>query len=772
MGAIYHLDFETYSAAPFGRGKDSVSAYKYAEDSTTEILIMAVAKDDEAVKVWSSSKVDFAYQNKEGSNAIALLQEAIETGGKIYAHNAQFEDAIATQLLQKTFGLKPPSVEQWRCTAAMARRAAIPSSLAAVGEFLNIEKAKDKSGGKLIAKFSKPRKPTKNNPSTRIHPQDDPEDFARFVDYCRQDVEAEREVHKRLAAFELKGLVLDSFLFDLRMNKRGVPVNVKALHHVNNLINDYNERVAAEFKEITGLNPTQRDRVHEWMVERGYPFQTLQAASVDTVIDSGGGNMTKEAFKALKLRSNLSYAATKKVPAMLRIACADGFARGCLLWAGAERTHRWAGKFIQPQNFKRSTKASKQAYEMLCEGADIETIEMLFGPFLEVVASCIRHFIHWEEGDLLQADFSSVEARGGPWLCGGKNKLEMFARDEPIYETMASKIFGVPVQQVIDEDSAGDSEKRFIGKQAELGCTYNMGRPKFRATCENYKYRPSKEMVEHFKTRWPKLLAKAKAICEVEEPFEKREIKFPALPFVQFRNKLEKGNFVGRAFDVVAYRKNGTKRTVVDSAKPTPQEWHDLCFDDLANRAVTAWRQDNPEVVSSWKTIDKAAKDALRNPGKVFNGTEKISFGVTDAPGFRALVMKLPSGHILVYPKAKLVWAGGADVEIDLSDDFNTEIQFWGKVPMKSTWGWCKTYGGKLLENATQAICGDFMANGACIAEKAGYSAFMLVHDELIGPKLPGQDFETLCNHLCTLPDWAEGMPLAADGKTMPFYMK
>ena len=112
MGAIYHLDFETYSAAPFGRGKDSVSAYKYAEDPTTEILIMAVAKDDEAVKVWSSSKVDFAYQNKEGSNAIALLQEAIETGGKIYAHNAQFEDAIATQLLQKTFGLKPPSVEQ------------------------------------------------------------------------------------------------------------------------------------------------------------------------------------------------------------------------------------------------------------------------------------------------------------------------------------------------------------------------------------------------------------------------------------------------------------------------------------------------------------------------------------------------------------------------------------------------------------------------------------------------------------------------------------
>ena len=428
---------------------------------------------------------------------------------------------------------------------------------------------------------------------------------------------------------------------------------------------------------------------------------------------------------------------------MLGAACPDGMVRGSLMWSGAERTHRWSGRIIQPQNFRRPTiKGTEQAYKMLCNGTDIDTIEMLFGPFLEVVASSIRHFIDWPGGKLNQADFSSVEARGAAWLCGGKKKLEMFRNDEPIYETQAANIFGVTVAHVIARNKAGDSEMRFIGKQAELGCTYQMGRPKFRGTCENFKYQPSQAMVEAFKPRFFAMLKRVKLLCQ---------------------------------FRVWAYHKGGACRHVVDPSNPTPQEWLDLTYDDLADRAVTTWRQDNPEIVASWKWLDLAAKDAIRHPGKIFKGTDKISFGVTNKPGFRALVMKLPSGHTLIYPKAKLVWKGDPPKEgesIDWSDNYNTEIQFWGKIPMAQKWGWCKTYGGKLLENATQGICGDFMANGAVEAAKHGYEAFMLVHDELIGPQHPGQDHETLCKHLCNLPPWAAGMPLAAEGATIPFYKK
>lgn len=822
MSDFFEIDFETYSEADL----NSFGAYRYAADESTEILIMSISKNGNKPVSWScidptSSLLDYG----EGQ-AVNLLQEAIETEAPIYAHNAQFEAAICKYLLFKTFGIQPPKLTQWRCTAAMARRAAIPSSLEGCGEFLEIKKAKDSAGSRLIKQFSCPRKPTRNDPRTRIFPTDAPEDFGRFIDYCERDVEAEGEIKNRLKAFELKCAILESFQFDLAMNDRGVPVNVPALIKVNALINEYTERLTRQFMEVTGLTPGQRSKCLEWFRERGYPFEDLQAAQVDTMLENGRNGwelrfveyeraleaeawfdaqgrpagkerkawmktnarrlperlmapkmqpveMTEEAFKMLEVRSKVSYAAVKKVPTMLGAACPDGYVRGSLLWAGAERSHRWAGRIIQPQNFRRPTiKGTELAYKMICEGADIDTIEMLFGDFLEVVASMIRHFIHWPGGNLNQGDFSSVEARGAAWLCGCKRKLQMFERDEPIYETQAANIFGVSVSTVIAAHEAGDSEMRFIGKQAELGCTYNMGRPKFRGTCEGFKYQPSQKMVEEFKPRYFKILNRAKILCSSPTPFEKREIKFPSINCAQFRNLTRGGKFAGRGFTIWAYRKDGTKRAVVDIDNPTPAEWLDLCYDDLSDRAVTAWRNDNPEIVSAWKTLDTAAKDAIRNPGTIFKATDKISFGVTNAPGFRALVLKLPSGHTLIYPRAKLAWKGEPGEPVDWNDDYNTEIQFWGKIPMKGVWGWCSTYGGKLLENATQAICGDFMANGAVVAARNGYETFMLVHDELIGPQHPGQDHKTLCRHLCTLPAWAQGMPLAADGNTIPFYKK
>jgi DNA polymerase len=636
-------------------------------------------------------------------------------------------------------------------------------------------------------------------------PGDDPEAFRQFGEYCRQDVETERAAHKVLHAFELDGEVLESFQFDLRMNDLGVPVNVEALKRADKMINEYSGRLTRQFREITGLNPTQRDKAHKWLRARGYPYPNLQAGNVDEVLANGRNGwqaryieiprerqgeewleenpdkplpakftapklqpveMTEEAFEALRIRSLVSFAAVKKVPTMLNAVCPDGRVRGALMWSGAERTHRWAGRIIQPQNFRRpSFKGTEQAYKMLCEGADIDTLEMLFAPFLEIIASCIRHFIQLPDGQqMLQADYSAVEARGNPWLCGAEQTLQLFRDEVPVYELMAAKIFGIDLSQVT-------TDERFVGKQAILGCGYNMGRPKFRGTCESYNFTPPESMVDEFKPRFRKQLAMQRNRAEIPEPWDEFEVKFPG--FIWARNRNGKD---GRTFGVYAYRKatpgkSAVVRKIADPDNPTAEEWLDLTYDDLADRAVTTWRTDNPEIVQAWKHIDTAAKDAIKNPGKVFKATPKISFGVTEKPGFRALVMRLPSGHTLVYPQPKLVWKGDNPTP-DWSDYYNIEIHFWGKVPMKSTWGWCKTYGGKLLENATQAVCGDLMAHGAVNASKHGYNAFMLVHDEMLAAKEDGQELEELCRLICELPKWAKGMPLAADGNVIPFYMK
>lgn len=787
----YHLDFETYSEADL----KSYGAYRYASDTTTEILIFSIAINDERPLIW-----DILHCCGENQDAKDLFQRALKSGYPIYAHNAQFEAAICKYNMAKA---NTPSLGQWRCTAAMARRAAIPSSLAGCGEFLNIEKAKSTEGKALIRKFSIPRKPTKKDPRTRILPQDDREAFKRFCEYCRQDVEAEREIHKTLKAFELKGEVLKAFQFDLRMNDLGVPVNVEALRTVDGMINEYTARLTEEFRDMTGFNPTQRAIALAWLQHRGYPFDNLQAANVDILLENGpdgwemryveyeraaeGRNwlaenddkplpakfkspklqpvkMTKEAFHAIGIRAKISFAAVKKVPTMLNAACPDGRVRGALLWSGAERTHRWAGRIIQPQNFRRPTfKGTEQAYKLLCAGEDIDTIEMLYAPFLEVVASCIRHFIQMPEGNLLQADYSSVEARGNPWLCGAEKTLQLFRNNVKVYELMASKIFGVPLSEVTED-------QRFVGKQAILGCGYNMGRPKFRGTCEGYNFTPPKAMVESFKPRFYNQLGRMRIACENTEPFEEFEMKFPRYKWARLYNFL-KGT-PGRNFSVFAYRKGGACRKIENPDNPTAEEWLDLCYDDLADRAVTTWRNDNPEIVQAWKDIDIAAKKAIQNPGRIFEGTNKIKFYVTEKPGFRALILNLPSGHNLIYPKPRLVWKGEEGTEKDHNDYYNIEIHFWGMMQKPKKWGWCKTYGGKLLENATQAICGDLMANGACNASKHGYDIFMLVHDEAIAGQKPGQTQEELCGLLCDLPGWAKGMPLAADGNIIPFYKK
>lgn len=758
----YHLDLETYSPEDIG----GVGAFKYSAHPETEILIMSIAKGDEPPLVWTVLDED--------PDALMMLHEAITTRAEIWAHNAQFEFSVFRHAATRAFGKDMvPKLDQWHCTASLCRLAAIPSSLENAGEFLAIETPKDREGTRLIQKFSVPRKPTRGDARTRIHPHDDPEDFQRFADYCRRDVEAERAILHKIKLIDQACPGHRSYLADLRMNTRGIPVNRTALENANRMINEYGEMLVPKFRDqvkspgrsltlpVTsqrkvpktvlledGFNPSQREMMMAWLKERGFTGTDLTSDTVDSWLTDPNlaSQLTDQARAALQTYSLVTSAAVKKIPAMLNMVEADGYIRGALLVFGAERTHRWTGKGIQPQNFARPTiKFTELAYEAICNGWSWRDIEDNFGDLYDVLASCIRHFIQPHKGMVLQADYSAIEARVAPWLAREDDTLELFRANAPIYERMAALIFHKKVADVV-------SEERFIGKQTVLGCSYNMGRKKFKGTLVSYGYSPSPEMVEAYKPKHVRFVATAveKVRNEIQRKFDRKNMEVP--------EKYQSMEYLVR-------------RACVDNEwhtinPETEAEWASFTLDELADRAVSTWRKNNPKVVAMWRQLDDAAKAAIESPGTRTNAG-RINFMQLkdDVLGFPALGMQLPSGHYLIYPMASVV--------PNESRGWGTQIRFWGVIPNTGgQWGWCYTYGGKLLENATQATAGDVMREGMMAAEADGYEPFMLVHDEMLAIQKPGQTHERLCELLCTMPAWADGLPLKAEGSTIPFYKK
>ena len=96
---------------------------------------------------------------------------------------------------------------------------------------------------------------------------------------------------------------------------------------------------------------------------------------------------------------------------------------------------------------------------------------MLYGSVPDTLSQLIRtSFIAAPGHVLLDADFSSIEARVISWLAGEQWRLEVFKTHGKIYEASASQMFGVPLELI----KKGNPEYalRQRGKVAELALGY------------------------------------------------------------------------------------------------------------------------------------------------------------------------------------------------------------------------------------------------------------------------------------------------------------
>jgi DNA polymerase len=111
------------------------------------------------------------------------------------------------------------------------------------------------------------------------------------------------------------------------------------------------------------------------------------------------------------------------------------------------------------------------------------------------------------------------------------------------------------------------------------------------------------------------------------------------------------------------------------------------------------WRKANPRIVNFWATIEKAAIHAIKTGEEV-----TIHRGTVVSYRWGALLIKLPSGRTICYPRA--------DVGIERGDGWRGDhpiIEYEGTNQTTKKWERVRTYGGKLTENVVQAIARDIL---------------------------------------------------------------
>ena len=171
---------------------------------------------------------------------------------------------------------------------------------------------------------------------------------------------------------------------------------------------------------------------------------------------------------------------------------------------------------------------------------------------------------------------------------------------------------------------------------------------------------------------------------------------------------------------------------------------------------VAAWRKANPHMVQFWWDVDAAAVKAVTEKQKTKVG--KIIFEYKSG----ILFITLPSGRKLSYVKPRMA-----------VNKFGRDGLTYEGISENKKWSRIETYGPKLVENIVQGTARDLLAEAMLRVEKKGYPIVMHCHDEIIAevPEDSGS-VDEMCEIMAVQPEWAEGLPLRADGYQCSFYQK
>lgn len=662
---MHHLsiDLETFSSVPIAKA----GLYKYVQSRDFQILLFAWSLDGSPVEVLDLTTEPFIPPE--------LWKALWDPNTVKHAYNAAFE----WYCLSKWAKLDNPSawLPQWRCTRLHGLYCGYTASLEKTGKALGLaeDKQKDRNGAALIRYFCIPCKPTNaNGGRTRNLPQHAPDRWALFKEYCRQDVVTEMEIEHRLSPWPVPTEVQRQWVLDMIINARGVALDLDLIDGALEIDEQQTGDLMDEARLITGLdNPNSREQLLTWLQGRGVDIPDLRKQTVSDILENP--DLLPGARRMLEIRQGTSKTSTKKFVAMKEAVGEDGRVRGLLQFYGANRTGRWSGKIIQPQNLPR-TYIGKDLLPItreITKARNGEALKMIFGTAAGTLSQLIRTALVPAEGHLfVDADFSAIEARVVAWLAGEEWVLQVFRTHGKIYEATASQMFGVPIDRI----AKGNPEYslRQKGKVATLALGYQGGS--------------------------------------------------------------------GALINMGALRMGLSEEELPD--------------------IVQRWRGSNRHIVRLWYEVENAALETLRS-GRPSAAGRCIFALESDGHDQTFLTVALPSGRKLFYARPFLT----------LNRFEKQSMGYWGMDQRTKKWGRQETYGGKLVENITQAVARDCLAENLTKLETAGYPVVFHIHDEVvIDIEKDRANLGAVVEIMSQPIPWAPGLPLDADGWVGEYFTK
>ncbi len=725
----------------------------YAQDPSTEILCAVLKRAGETV-VW----VPGWRPKKEFQESYFLPKEPLIPVGQVrfffgrvrppkilaswaeepwIAHNAWgFDEHVWATKVPKSF--RPPS---WVDSMRLAKRAALPSGLDAIGNYLfGVGKHKGKA---VLQKLCAPHK--KTGAFIPLNQRN----LGSVVAYCIQDVLLLQKAWEDEINFVEHAADDHVLAADYSINNRGASLDDRLSREIISLELGARQKRGEEIEQLTEGQVTRAllrspKKFRAWVKDTfDVDLPNLQRGTVIELLDEAPDTHPTLRL-ALEARLGETRITSSKLIRALDALSEDERMRDLLFYHSAH-TGRWGGRRFQPQNLPAQGLAPGQVLDCISslleepkagsdgkgggaggplepdggqgdsslrlesgsEGrvkvrpSDEGVLSGRVARFLaslprgvsisDGLGSMVRACVLAVEGFILGIpDFAAIEARGLAWIVEDQVRLREFRDDLDPYKAFAARALGKPYSEVTKAE-------RKLFKPPVLGAGYQIGGPKL----ETYA--------------------------------------------------------AGMGVNLKEYGTSGQE-------------------------LVELWRDHNP-LVAGTRTGDEFYGVQMRTGG-IWRDLTSASFEVVDGGGPLSIArcqMEMRRGHfILTLPSGKEIYYRNARIEpVEPSWGGKPRDTFTFDRPKQGGMIRASQYGGKWVENIVQAICtgcGGLLGEAIARIEKRfpGRAEIILhVHDELIWEQRPDEAlFLDVLATMIEVPDWAKGFPIKASGFMSTRYLK